>query len=89
MIKLRQSDEFKAWFDRQRDRQASTKIKIRIDRFQLDNPGDVKSVEAPSQKCGSTTVPATAFISPDPALRRRQEQHATDITRATELAKKV
>lgn len=44
MIKLRQSDEFKAWFDRQRDRQASTKIKIRIDRFQLDNPGDVKSV---------------------------------------------
>jgi putative addiction module killer protein len=44
MIEVRQSDVFKAWFAGLRDRQARARIRVRIDRLSLGNPGDVKPV---------------------------------------------
>lgn len=44
MIEIRQSKVFAAWFAGLRDRQARSRITIRLRRFSLGNPGDVKSV---------------------------------------------
>lgn len=44
MIEIRQTDEYAQWFDSLRDRQAKSRIDIRIRRLSLGNPGDVKPV---------------------------------------------
>ncbi|OGT18818.1 MAG: addiction module antitoxin RelB [Gammaproteobacteria bacterium RBG_16_57_12] len=44
MIEIRQTEIFAKWFSGLRDRNARTRIQIRIDRLQLGNPGDVKPV---------------------------------------------
>ena len=42
MIEVRQTAVYSEWFDGLRDRQAKTRIDIRIRRLSLGNPGDVK-----------------------------------------------
>ena len=44
MIEVRQTAEYAEWYSRLRDRQAKTRIDIRIRRLSLGNPGDVKPV---------------------------------------------
>ena len=44
MIEIRQTDEYGQWFDSLRDRQAKSRIDVRIRRLSLGNPGDVKPV---------------------------------------------
>lgn len=44
MIEVRQTDTYAKWFSGLRDRQARTRIDIRIRRLSLGNPGDVKPV---------------------------------------------
>lgn len=44
MIEIRQTDEYAQWFDGLRDRQARSRIAVRIRRLSLGNPGDVKPV---------------------------------------------
>jgi putative addiction module killer protein len=44
MIEVRETDVYKRWFDRLRDRRAKSRIDARILRLSLGNPGDVKSV---------------------------------------------
>jgi putative component of toxin-antitoxin plasmid stabilization module len=38
MIEIRQTDEYAQWFDSLRDRQARSRIDIRIKRLSLGNP---------------------------------------------------
>jgi putative addiction module killer protein len=44
MIEVRQTTVYAEWFADLRDRQAKTRIDIRIRRLSLGNPGDVKPV---------------------------------------------
>ena len=44
MIEVRQTASYLEWFSGLRDRQAKTRIDIRIRRLSLGNPGDVKPV---------------------------------------------
>jgi putative addiction module killer protein len=44
MIEVRQTVEYAEWYSTLRDRQAKTRIDIRIRRLSLGNPGDVKPV---------------------------------------------
>jgi putative addiction module killer protein len=44
VLEIRQTDEYAAWFQRLRDRQAQVRINARIRRLSLGNPGDVKPV---------------------------------------------
>ena len=44
MIEVRQTASYSAWFAGLRDRQAKTRIDIRIRRLSLGNPGDVKPI---------------------------------------------
>jgi len=44
MIEVRQTTEYAAWYSRLGDRQAKTRIDIRIRRLSLGNPGDVKPI---------------------------------------------
>jgi putative addiction module killer protein len=44
MVEIRQSATYSEWFAGLRDRQAKTRIDIRIRRLSLGNPGDVKPV---------------------------------------------
>ena len=44
MIEIRQTAAYAEWFDGLRDRQAKTRIDIRIRRLSLGNAGDVKPV---------------------------------------------
>jgi len=44
MIDVRQTDVFIAWFARLRDRDARSRITVRLRRLSLGNPGDVKPV---------------------------------------------
>jgi putative addiction module killer protein len=44
MIEVRQTKTYSQWFDDLRDRQARTRIDIRIRRLSMGNPGDVKPV---------------------------------------------
>ena len=44
MLDVQQSDEFKAWFAKLKDRQARAIIFKRIDRLMLGNAGDAKPV---------------------------------------------
>lgn len=44
MVEVRQTAVYSEWFAGLRDRQAKTRIDIRIRRLSLGNPGDVKPV---------------------------------------------
>ncbi len=44
MIEIRETEEFKAWFKRLRDRGARSRIEVRVRRLSLGNPGDVNAV---------------------------------------------
>ena len=44
MIEIRQTEAYDRWFESLRDRQARTRIDIRVRRLSLGNPGDVKPV---------------------------------------------
>lgn len=44
MIEIRQTETYAKWFAKLRDRQARTRIDIRIRRLSLGNPGDVRPV---------------------------------------------
>ena len=44
MTEIRQTEVYLKWFDKLRDRQASSRILARIRRLSLGNPGDVKPV---------------------------------------------
>ena len=44
IIEIRQTDVFAQWFDDLRDKQARTRIVVRIRRLSLGNPGDVRPV---------------------------------------------
>jgi putative addiction module killer protein len=44
MIEIRQTEIYEEWFNSLRDRQARTRIDIRIRRLSLGNPGDVKPI---------------------------------------------
>jgi putative addiction module killer protein len=46
MIEIRQTAVFAKWLAGLRDREARTRIAVRIDRMALGNPGDVKPVGA-------------------------------------------
>lgn len=44
MIEIRQTETYSQWFNSLRDRQARSRIDIRIRRLSIGNPGDVKPV---------------------------------------------
>jgi putative addiction module killer protein len=44
MIEVRQTEVYAAWFAGLRDREARTRITVRIRRLSLGNPGDVRPV---------------------------------------------
>jgi putative addiction module killer protein len=44
MIEIRQTEIYSQWFNSLRDRQAKSRIDIRIRRLSMGNPGDVKPV---------------------------------------------
>ena len=44
MIEVRQTEMYAEWFETLRDRQARTRIDLRIRRLSLGNPGDVKPI---------------------------------------------
>ena len=44
MIEVRQTDAYESWFRRLRDREAKSRILIRIKRMSVGNPGDVRAV---------------------------------------------
>ena len=44
MIKVRQTDAYENWFGKLRDREAKSRILIRVRRLSLGNPGDVRPV---------------------------------------------
>lgn len=46
MIEVRQTDVFSKWFVGLRDLRARARIQARIDRLELENTGDTKSIEA-------------------------------------------
>ena len=46
MIEVRETAHYGEWFRRLRDRQAKTRIGVRIRRLSLGNPGDVKRISA-------------------------------------------
>jgi putative addiction module killer protein len=43
-MEVRQTEEYAQWFESLRDRQAKSRIDIRIRRLSLGNPGDVKPI---------------------------------------------
>ena len=45
MIEIRQTEAYDRWFESLRNRQARTRIDIRVRRLSLGNPGDVKPVD--------------------------------------------
>lgn len=44
MIIIRQTDAYKRWFSKLRDKRAKARIDVRIRRLSLGNPGDVEPV---------------------------------------------
>jgi len=44
VIEIRQTEAYASWFEGLRDREAKSRILIRIRRLSLGNPGDVKPV---------------------------------------------
>jgi putative addiction module killer protein len=96
MIEVRQTDVFKAWFAGLRDQQARARIRVRIDRLSIGNPGDVKPVgsgvsemrinHGPGYRLYFVSRGKTVVILLCGGDKRSQDR---DIAQAIELVQKV
>jgi putative addiction module killer protein len=96
MIEVRQTEVFTAWFAGLRDQQARARIRVRIDRLSLGNPGDVKPVGSgvsemrinygPGYRLYFVSRGTTVVILLCGGDKRSQDR---DIAQAVELAQKV
>jgi putative addiction module killer protein len=96
MVEVRQTDVFAAWFAGLRDREARTRITVRIRRLSLGNPGDVKPVGSGVSEMRIDYGPGYRlyFVRRGEAVvvllcggdKRRQDH---DVARALELAREV
>jgi putative addiction module killer protein len=96
MIEVRQTEVFTAWFAGLRDQQARARIRVRIDRLSLGNPGDVKPVGSgvsemrinygPGYRLYFVSRGTTVVILLCGGDKRSQDR---DIAQAIELAQKV
>jgi putative addiction module killer protein len=96
MIEVRQTEVFTAWFTGLRDQRARARIRVRIDRLSLGNPGDVKPVGSgvsemrinygPGYRRYYVSRGTTVVILLCGGDKRSQDR---DIAQAVELAQKV
>ena len=96
MIEIRQSTVFADWFENLRDRQARSRIDVRIRRLSIGNPGDVEAVGEGVSEVRIDYGPGyrVYFVRRGPALvillaggdKRTQNR---DIRRAIELARSI
>jgi putative addiction module killer protein len=96
MIEVRQTDVFKAWFAGLCDQQARARIRVRIDRLSIGNPGDVKPVgsgvsemrinHGPGYRLYFVSRGKTVVILLCGGDKRSQDR---DIAQAIELVQKV
>jgi putative addiction module killer protein len=96
MIEVRQTEVFTAWFTGLRDQRARARIRVRIDRLSLGNPGDVKPVGSgvsemrinygPGYRLYFVSRGTTVVILLCGGDKRSQDR---DIAQAVELAQKV
>ncbi|MDZ4117528.1 MAG: hypothetical protein U1C54_16185 [Xanthomonadaceae bacterium] len=69
MIEVRKTAAFVDWLEALRDVRAKLRIVARLLRAEAGNPGDVKALGGAYRRCGSMSVPVTAFTSPNAARR--------------------
>lgn len=96
MIEVRRTEVFAAWFAGLRDQRARARIRVRIDRLSLGNPGDVKPVGSgvsemrinygPGYRLYYVNRGTTVVILLCGGDKRSQDR---DIAQAIELAQKV
>ncbi len=96
MIEIRQTTVFADWFENLRDRQARSRIDVRIRRLSIGNPGDVEPVGEGVSELRVDYGPGyrVYFVRRGPALvillaggdKRTQNR---DIRRAIELARSI
>lgn len=96
MIEIRQTTVFADWFENLRDRQARSRIDVRIRRLSIGNPGDVEPVGEGVAELRVDYGPGyrVYFVRRGPALvillaggdKRAQNR---DIRRAIELARSI
>ena len=96
MIEIRQTTAFAEWFENLRDRQARSRIDVRIRRLSIGNPGDVEPVGEGVSELRIDYGPGYRiyFVRRGPALvillaggdKRTQNR---DIRRAIELARSI
>lgn len=96
MIEIRQTTVFVEWFENLRDRQARSRIDVRIRRLSIGNPGDVEPVGEGVSELRVDYGPGyrVYFVRRGPALvillaggdKRTQNR---DIGRAIELARSI
>ena len=96
MIEIRQTTAFAEWFENLRDRQARSRIDVRIRRLSIGNPGDVEPVGEGVSELRIDYGPGyrVYFVRRGPALvillaggdKRTQNR---DIRRAIELARSI
>lgn len=96
MIEVRQTEEFKSWFESLRDVKAADRIKVRIRRLSLGNPGDIKPVGegisemrvdyGPGYRIYFVRRGKTVFVLLCGGDKRNQ---SSDIALAKQLAKEV
>jgi putative addiction module killer protein len=96
VIEVRQTTVFADWFENLRDRQARSRIDVRIRRLSIGNPGDVEPVGEGVSELRVDYGPGyrVYFVRRGPALvillaggdKRTQNR---DIKRAIELARSI
>ena len=96
VIEIRQTTVFVEWFENLRDRQARSRIDVRIRRLSIGNPGDVEPVGEGVSELRVDYGPGYRiyFVRRGPALvillaggdKRTQNR---DIRRAIELARSI
>ena len=96
MIEIRQTTVFADWFENLRDRQARSRVDVRIRRLSIGNPGDVEPVGEGVSELRVDYGPGyrVYFVRRGPALvillaggdKRTQSR---DIRRAIELARSI
>ena len=96
MIEVRQTDAYESWYRKLRDRDAKSRILIRLRRLSAGNPGDVRPVGGGVSELRIDHGPGyrVYFLQVDPDLavlllggdKSTQRQ---DIERARELAREL
>ena len=96
MFEIRQTTAFAGWFENLRDRQARSRIDVRIRRLSIGNPGDVEPVGEGVSELRIDYGPGyrVYFVRRGPTLvivlaggdKRTQNR---DIRRAIELARSI